>query len=183
MGRTRRLILVRHCEAAGQEPEAPLTETGERQAEALVEFLSGQPIDAVVSSEYRRARQTAEPLATARGLTMLTDPRLNERRLSEKPIAHWREIVRGSFADPDLRGPGGESAWEVLTRAWDALTELAENASGNTVVVSHGNLISLVLHSTDGTFGYEGWEGLSNPDVYLLDAGGGRGLRYRRIWK
>ena len=77
MGRARRLILIRHCQATGQEPDAGLTEAGLRQAESLRDFLDGQPIDAVAASEYRRARQTAEPLAAAFGLTVRVDARLN----------------------------------------------------------------------------------------------------------
>ena len=150
---------------------------------ALTEFLSGMKLQSVVSSEYLRAKQTAQPLAAARGLPLWTDERLNERRLSGTPINHWREIVRDSFSDPDLRAPGGESSREALGRAWAALTALTGGSRTNTAVVTHGNLIALVLHSLDGTFGYEGWEGLSNPDVFLLDVEGGRGLRYRRIWK
>ena len=176
-------MLIRHCQATGQEPEAPLSAAGERQAALLQEFLSDVNLHSVVSSEYLRARQTAQPLAGARGLPLRTDGRLNERRLSATPIEHWRDVVRDSFADPDLRGPGGESAREVLERAWDALTDLTEGARTSPAVVTHGNLISLVLHSIDGTFGYEGWKGLSNPDVFLLDVEGGRGLRYRRIWE
>ncbi|MDE2682733.1 MAG: histidine phosphatase family protein, partial [Chloroflexota bacterium] len=99
MGRVRRLILIRHCQATGQEPDAPLTVAGLRQAESLRDFLAGQSIDAVVASEYRRATQTVEPLAAALGLAVRVDARLNERKLSEKPIDHWREIVRDSFGN------------------------------------------------------------------------------------
>lgn len=31
--------LVRHCQATGQEPDAPLTETGQQQAIALADWL------------------------------------------------------------------------------------------------------------------------------------------------
>ncbi len=182
MARARRLILIRHCQATGQEPATPLTEAGLRQAESLRDFLAGWPIDAVAASEYRRARQTANPLAAARGLDVRVDARLNERKLSEKPIVHWREVVRDSFEDPDLRGPGGESAGEVSERAWAGLKDLLRSGGQLPAVVTHGNLLSLVLHSLDATFGYEGWERLSNPDVYLLESAEPGEFTFRRIW-
>ena len=177
-----RLILIRHCQASGQEPNTALTEAGLRQAAALRDFLAAQPIDAVVSGEYRRARQSAEPLASALGLPVKIDGRLNERTLAARPIDNWREIVRDSFADPYLRGPGGESARQVLARAWAALHDLLNDSCRLPAVVTHGNLMSLVLNSLDAAFAYDGWENLSNPDVYMLrDAGDGR-LAFRRLW-
>ena len=182
MGRVRKLFLIRHCQANGQEPDAALTEAGLRQAESLRDFLAGHPIDAVVASEYRRARQTAKPLADALGLDVQVDARLNERVLSETPIANWREVLRESFKDPDFRGPGGESAREVSERAWAGLNDLQRSGCRLPAVVTHGNLLSLVLHSLDTTFGYEGWEMLSNPDVYLLESAEPGRFTFCRLW-
>lgn len=176
------LILVRHCEAAGQEPDAPLTKTGLRQARALADFLSTCPIDAVVTSAYRRAQQTAEPVADLWRLEVETDPRLNERILSPGPIDNWRQIVRDSFSDPDLSAPGGESANEVLRRAWPALDEQLLGAHRLPVIVTHGNLLALVLHSIGPSFGYAGWQRLSNPDVYHLNANDAGEISCRRLW-
>ena len=159
-----------------------MTDNGLRQAEELRDFLVGQPIDVIVTSEYLRARQSAEPLATALGLTSQIDGRLNERVLASAPIGNWRNLLRDSFADPDLRGPGGESARETLTRAHAALNELLDGNSRTPVVVTHGNLMSLVLHSLDGSFGYAGWQSLSNPDVYLLENTRPGRSEFRRIW-
>ena len=180
---TRRLLLIRHCQASGQLPDDPLTETGLRQAEALAGFLSGRRIDAAVSSAFKRAQQTIKPFAELAGLTIRVDPRLNERRLSDGPLENWREVIRSSFDDPDSRAPGGESGREVLQRAWACLNELLNGGHSLPAAVTHGNLISLVLNSLDPAFGYRGWESLSNPDVYLLqDSGDGR-LTFERLWK
>lgn len=182
MGPVRRLILVRHCQASGQEPDAALTDNGRRQAEALRDFLMEQPIDRIVTSEYRRARQSAEPLAAALGLTPRIDVRLNERALTTALIGNWRDVLRDSFDDPDLRGPGGESAREASIRVWAGLSELLDGGYRMPVAVTHGNLMSLALHSLNDSFGYAGWENLSNPDVYALeDTADGR-LTFRRLW-
>lgn len=176
------LILVRHCEAAGQEPDAPLSDAGRRQALELADFLSTLPVESIVSSAYRRARETAEPLAELLQLGVETDSRLNERVLSPHPIDHWRQVVRDSFADPDLRAPGGESANDVLLRAWPVLNGLLNGPEVLPVVVTHGNLLALVLHSIDSDFGYAGWEGLWNPDLYRVRVDGGGAMSFSRLW-
>ena len=179
----RRLILIRHCQATGQRPDDPLTAEGEKQAETLKDFLSGLGIDRILASEYRRAQQSAAPLAAALGLEVGRDRRLNERELSAHPVENWRDILRDSFDDPDLRGPGGESARDALDRAREVLNGLLNSDSRLTAAASHGNLISLVLNSIDPTFGYEGWESLTNPDVFMLTDPGDGTLRFRRMWR
>ena len=75
-------------------------------------------------------------------------------------------MVRDSFGDLELRVPGGESAREVLDRGWAAITELLDGGHQFPIVVTHGNLLSLILNSLDPNFGYDEWESLSNPDVF-----------------
>ena len=178
----RRLLLIRHCESSGQSPDSQLTHLGFRQTDALADFLTGRQIDFVVSSVFRRARQSIEPFAAARGLRVHVEPRFNERTMSKHPISHWRDVVRDSFDDPDLRAPGGESAREVLDRAWSGINELVDGGYELPLAVTHGNLLSLVLNSLDDAFGFEGWESLSNPDVYILQRTMDDRVTYERLW-
>ena len=179
---TRNLILVRHCQATGQEPEAVLTDAGAEQAETLAKFLSDYPVDFIATSQFTRSQLSIEPFANRAGLPINLDSRLNERMLSAQPIDNWQEIVRDSFDDLDVRAPGGESAREVLIRAWAALHDILAADHSTPPVVTHGNLMALVLHSLDPTFGYEGWSSLTNPDVFILhDAGSGQ-IGFTRIW-
>ncbi|MDE0349237.1 MAG: histidine phosphatase family protein [Gammaproteobacteria bacterium] len=177
-----RLLLIRHCESAGQQPEAALTETGVRQAEALAGFLSRFAIDRVAASPYRRARESIAPFATAAGLPVHADDRLVEQRLAAGPVEHWREAVRTSCGDPDFRLPGGESAGEVLDRGWPALEGLLEGGHRLPVAVTHGKFLSVVLNAVGRDFGYAQWQSLSNPDVFALRDDGGGGLTYERVW-
>lgn len=179
---TPNLILVRHCQATGQEPEAPLTGTCHQQSHTLADFMSGYPIDHITTSKYLRARQSIEPFASISDLPVHTDVRLNERVLSAEPIENWQEVIHDSFNDHNLRAPGGESAREVLGRAWAALDEILAADHSMPLVVTHGNLIALVLQSLDHTFGYEGWVSLSNPDVFLLSEMGTGRMTFERIW-
>ncbi len=179
---TPNLILVRHCQATGQQPDARLTETGHQQARSLAHFLSDYPIDHITTSEYLRARQSIEPYASQSDLTIHTDARLNERTLSAEPLDNWQEIVRDSFQEKDIRAPGGETANEVLRRAWDALNAIFDADYAMPLVVTHGNLMALVLHSLESTFGFQGWKSLTNPDVFMLREKEPGRFDFNRLW-
>jgi 2,3-bisphosphoglycerate-dependent phosphoglycerate mutase len=56
------LYLVRHCQATGQEPDAPLTELGRQQAISLADWLGEVPIGHIISSPFTRAVQSITPL-------------------------------------------------------------------------------------------------------------------------
>jgi 2,3-bisphosphoglycerate-dependent phosphoglycerate mutase len=176
-----RLLLVRHCEASGPYPKSPLTERGRAQAEHLAAFLGRHPVDALVSSPFTRARESIAPFARASGLPVAVDPRLAERRMSAAPDPAWRERLRRAFDEPDGHAPGGESAREAVTRGRAAIDDLLASGHRLPAAVSHGQLISLVLHAVDPRFGFAGWESLTTPDVYLLESDGGH-LRFERWW-
>ena len=69
--------------------------------------------------------------------------------------------------------------WLVLGAALDEIFD-ADHAMP--LVVTHGNLLALVLHSLDDTFGFHGWKSLSNPDVFVLDNSGSGQMTFERIW-
>ncbi|MFE0758425.1 histidine phosphatase family protein [Inquilinus sp. NPDC058860] len=176
---TAELYLIRHCRAAGQEPEAPLTAEGHDQALRLRDRLAGLPIARIVSSPFLRARDSAAPLAKRLGLAVRIDARLAERVLAAEPAEDWRDRLRRSFADPALAWPGGESGAAATRRGLAALADAAAGAEGPVAVVSHGNLLALLLHSFDNRDGFSAWAALSNPDVFHIDLAG----IVRRCWK
>ncbi len=71
-GDRHRVLLIRHAKAGnrdewtGDDRLRPLSRSGLRQAEALVEQLRDEPIERVLSSPYVRCMQTVEPLAAGR---------------------------------------------------------------------------------------------------------------------
>jgi broad specificity phosphatase PhoE len=63
------VILVRHAERAAEPAGDPtLTPDGEQRAQALAEALAGLRVNAIVTTQFRRTRDTAAPLARALGL-------------------------------------------------------------------------------------------------------------------
>lgn len=177
----RRLFLVRHCESTGQEASAPLTAVGQTQAVHLADYLTTVGANLLVSSPYTRAQQSLAPCAQRLGLPVETDARLTERVLAAAPLVHWREALQQSFTDLDLVWPGGESSRTAMARGRAAIDTLLARPARTSVVVTHGNLMTLILRSFEARYGFETWERLSNPDVYCL-AVHADGIRVSRTW-
>lgn len=163
------IYLIRHCQATGQEADAPLTSLGVQQAKELVTFFENIPIDYIVSSPFERAIKTAEPLAREKGLLLDKDARLTERILCDQPLEDWQEKLKQTYVDFDVRFGQGETSREAQTRGLSCIHEFQETGFKHLVVVSHGNLISLILRYFDPTFGYDAWSKLTNPDVYQIN--------------
>jgi probable phosphomutase (TIGR03848 family) len=153
------LLLVRHghTDAAGKRltgraPGVHLNELGRRQAERLVERLDGVRIDTIVSSPLERCRETAAPLAKARGRAVDVGRAWIEvgygewtgRSISQlRRTKLWRRVM---FAPSNVRFPGGESLLQVQGRAVDATLDIAaRHARGTVVVVSHADVIRLLV--------------------------------------
>jgi broad specificity phosphatase PhoE len=71
-----RILLVRHAETAGEGSDPGLSEAGRRRAERLADVLAGEGVERILSTDLRRTRETAAPLAARLGLDLETyDPR------------------------------------------------------------------------------------------------------------
>lgn len=83
------VVLVRHAEKARQPAnDPPLSSAGEERARALKAALAEAGITAIVTTEYRRTRDTAQPLAEAQHIT----PEIV--RVFEHDLAdHVRDVV------------------------------------------------------------------------------------------
>jgi 2,3-bisphosphoglycerate-dependent phosphoglycerate mutase len=163
-----KLYIIRHCKATGQAPEAELTTDGHAQAQELADFLGDKEIETIICSPYLRAIQSIQPLAQRINLDITIDNRLVERVLSNENLTDWMDHLRISFTDLDRCLPGGESSREAMKRIVSAIDELHSVDFKNIAVVTHGNLMSLLLRYFDNQFGFKQWQSLSNPDVYCL---------------
>jgi 2,3-bisphosphoglycerate-dependent phosphoglycerate mutase len=173
------IILVRHASSTHQATDAPLTAAGAAQSVMLAELLSTLEVTRIVSSPYRRAVQTVEPFSAQSGLAIELDARLGEHRLSGLELADWGEHLRASFDDLDRCLNGGESSRAARERALAAVEEAAATGQ-RTLLSTHGKLLALLLSAFDASVGYDVWQKLSNPDVYVLNPRAGS---FRRLWK
>lgn|ERR1022692_2993970 len=148
-----KLILVRHGHTSLNVPgrderlrgwlDIPLDDQGLQEAAETAERLAGYPVEAIYSSDLRRARQTAEVLRR----------RTHARVTATKELRPWN---LGVFAGqrvldilpflnqlnqhPDLSAPSGESFYQFYGRYSRRLTELmnlALRSSQCIVAVTH----------------------------------------------
>lgn len=179
---TKRLYVVRHCQADGQESDAPLTAEGRRQAQVLADFLAGQGIRRIISSPFVRAHDSIVPLTQRIGISVQTDARLTERVLSERPLPDWYDRLRDTFEDMDLALAGGESNRAAMERAVTVVNEVLRDGVFPTVIVTHGNLMTLLLKHFDDRFGFSEWQKLTTPDVFRVTLEEGH-TRVDRLWE
>ena len=156
-----RLYLIRHgeVEAAAMgtligRTDVALSERGVEQARRLAERLSSVRLDAVYSSDLRRACRTAEIIA-------------EHNQTSAQPSAAWREIDMGAwegrtlsalndkapeqvaslFNDPaSFEYPDGESFADFTTRIRAALDQLLlTHLIGAIALVAHGGVCRAII--------------------------------------
>lgn len=158
-------LLVRHGAhdwlgrgVAGRMPGVVLNAQGQAQAGRLVERLRDRTMAAICSSPVERARQTAAPLAKARGMTVAIDEAFAEidfgewtgRTFAELEADNerWRTwCERKSVA----AAPGGEAFTAVQRRVLDGLERLRRRHPADTVAVfSHGDVIKAAVASVLG---------------------------------
>ena len=165
--------LVRHGESVfnveervqGQ-ADVDLSALGRRQAarvaawsrELVTSVSENDPTWEIWSSPLRRARHTAEMIATAVGLPLRIEERLCELHAGifqghlwadletqfPEAVAQWRS------GDVDYQIPGGESRAQLAARGHEALQALAARNVSGMIVVAHGGVLTAALGSLLG---------------------------------
>ena len=135
-----------------------LNETGVEQARALGRYIkkltqAGQRLDAVYTSDLKRAHATAQTVAREVGLPLNIHKGVRERHFgvlqglvydemdarAPEAAAIWRA------RDPNAELPGGESLGFFYARVVEAINEIAARHVGQCVmVVSHGGAMDIV---------------------------------------
>ena len=150
------LLLIRHAlpervELESGAADPPLSASGHEQAKHLASYLDHERLDAVYASPMRRAVQTAQPLADARGgaLTLVADVAEWDRNSSEYvPVEvlkatndpRWQAMLTGEWGSLD------ETAEQFNARVISALETLIGTHSGHRIaVVCHGGVINAYL--------------------------------------
>ncbi|XQY93072.1 histidine phosphatase family protein [Metabacillus sp. HB246100] len=177
-----KVYIVRHCEATGQAAEADLTEQGFKQAEELGEFFSNIKVDRIISSPFLRAIHSIENVSEMKNLQIEVDDRLRERVLSTKNLLDWYSKLKKTYDDVNLRFEGGESSQEAMDRIVSLFDEVRKEDSKHIIIVTHGNVMSLLLKHVKETFSFKDWEKLSNPDVYKIETVSHK-VAVNRIWR
>ena len=160
------ILFVRHGQTGttgkilpGRAPGLHLAEKGTAQAEAAAERIKGlKKVDAVYSSPLERARETAAPIAAARGLKVTVEKGLLECDFGEWTGAELKDLMRKpewstvQRYPSGFRFPGGESFVEMSARVCSTAVKLKDRHPGQVVVaVSHADPIKAVVADALGT--------------------------------
>ena len=131
--------------------DRPLTDKGRAQAQALAARLEHIELDAVYSSDLRRAAETAAEVARAQGIEPVRYPELRE-----VDVGSWSGLTR---AEAEARFPEGFARWREGYPGWDdgesyeAMTDrvlgtihgiATAHRDGRVLVVSHGGPIRAI---------------------------------------
>ncbi len=160
------LILVRHgltkwnaSHRFQGQTDISLNETGRRQVAALGQRLASEHIDALYTSDLKRARQTAEAIAAHHTV----DP-YPEARLREISFGQWEGLtyIEISQRDPhalaawqedigEVAPPGGESLKQLALRVQSVLENIHNHHAGESVLlVAHGGTLQVAICLTLG---------------------------------
>ena len=153
-----RLIITRHGYSEYNQTrmytgqvDVALTDLGLRQADRTAEYVAETyEIDAIYSSDLKRAMSTAIPLSEKIGIPIIKEPRIKEiygglweNKLMPEIDELYHEDYRIYKTTIGLaRCTGGESLVELQARALEGMKDIAEWHDGETVfVATHGGVL------------------------------------------
>jgi probable phosphoglycerate mutase len=155
------VLIARHAESecsdrgiVNGEPNSrcPLTEQGEEQARALGRSLVGRQVDLYVTSEFPRARQTAEIALGERELPWLELGELNDIRVGAFEGGPLEQYTTWAHAHEPTEQPagGGESRSEAAARCARGLRIVLARTEPAILVVTHGLAVRFLLEASAG---------------------------------
>jgi broad specificity phosphatase PhoE len=155
-----RVILARHGESersvdglTNGDPavSVALTATGREEARRLGRELADDAIDLCVTSEFERARETADLALEGRDVPRLVLDELNDIRFGEfegRPLTDYRAWAHAH--GPEDVCPGGESRAETVARYVRGYRTLLARPEATVLVVAHGLPVRYVLDALEG---------------------------------
>jgi broad specificity phosphatase PhoE len=156
----KRVILIRPGETTWNKMgrwqgivQVPLDDHGRAQATRLAHFIRNIGIEALYSSDLRRARDTAEIISEKLGF----DPHY-EQRLRERNMGQWQGLTLREIMDwyPDeydrllqephtYQIPGGESRRQVASRVSACFEDIVGRGGDVVGIISHTTSIKTLL--------------------------------------
>lgn len=158
-----RLIAIRHGETAWNretriqgQTDIPLSTEGLWQAQQMALALAEANIDAIYTSDLKRAFQTAQALAGALQMSLISEEGLRERHFGcfeglthdEIMERHPDEGRRWRQRDPVYAPTGGETLLDFNSRVMATVNRLAANRPEQTVaLVTHGGVLDCLYRA------------------------------------
>jgi len=129
-----------------------LTERGIREAVALGEALKHERIELCVTSEFRRAQETADIALVDRDVPRLVLPELNDPLYGPFEGAALEEYRAWASGRPSsaVPEPGGESRLALVVRYASGLRLLLERPEEGILAVCHSLPVAYALMAREG---------------------------------
>jgi glucosyl-3-phosphoglycerate phosphatase len=151
-----RLILVRHGQSTynaqarlqGQ-ADPPLSDAGRAEAELLKRALDGFPAERVITSDLRRASETAAIVGYPDARRDARFREIDVGAWAGRPLSEFGPEGRTAWRGGELTPPGGESWDDLRARVGGAVDELI-SAGGSWLVVCHGGVVRAALTHVTG---------------------------------
>ena len=127
------LFFVRHAQpdyTSGTDRTYPLSDEGIIEA---YNILCGLNLDVAVSSPYKRAIMTIQPLVTAKNLELICDDRLREREKGEDGNSTF-EMFKRRWLDFNFCEKGGENLLQTQIRNIDAINDILKKYKDKNVL-------------------------------------------------
>ena len=136
----RAIVLVRHAEKLDASEDTVLSREGEARAVALAALLKGSGVTHVITTEYRRTKATAAPLARLMNLTPETVPAKQidglVARLKDMPADAVVLVVGHSNSVPTMLSRLGSKTTVTLAEGdFDNAFVVVPRGSGEPAVV------------------------------------------------
>ncbi len=154
-----RVILARHGDIAADmsrywgQTDVPLSAAGLEQAGRLRDRLAAEKIEAVYSSDLKRALDTATVVALPHRLAVMPCPELREIDFGQCEGLSFDEIklrypeaeTIWTASDLGISFPGGESVAVLAERVDRFLATLRSISVGTALVVAHGGPLRVLI--------------------------------------
>jgi broad specificity phosphatase PhoE len=129
------VIVVRHAEKADQSTDAALNGVGLGRAKALAALLRTAGVTHIVTSEFRRTRETAQPLASSLGLAIDQVPARDLAALMAKirgfePTAIVLVVAHSNTIPPMLAALGWPNQLDLQDGDYDDVFVLVPQPPG-----------------------------------------------------
>jgi broad specificity phosphatase PhoE len=179
---THRIVLIRHgtpeIEADIPPAQWRLSAAGRDAARSLARHLRDYAFDCVTSSPQSKAIGTSEAIASELGgLPIEVDAGFSEHARSSVGFLSQNALdtaIAGFFNQPARLVFGEETADQAFARFSAALERALAKAARDTVVVTHGTILSLYTSRVTKSDPLPFWRALPMPAVIVLEAGGTR---------
>ncbi|MEK7070976.1 MAG: histidine phosphatase family protein [Patescibacteria group bacterium] len=155
-----RVYFVRHGESElnavniHQSPHTILSKRGIQQAKTVVKRFEKISIDLIITSEYKRAQETAKYIAQKLQKPIIISPLFVERRrpseivgksIDDPEVVKIRQLLHKNADNVDWRYSNEENFFDLIERGKKAIHFIEEQKVDHLLIVSHGGFIKLLI--------------------------------------